>query len=237
MPQQQGASGDAAIASIPGVAVQSLQLEALQQRRELLSEQYQQAMSQRGNVGQERMNAQARGDASMVREYAAVVERLGARMQELERTIQGVDQQIDRLMASPVQADVIAPAEPGAAAEPMPITVVPPMSFDFGVVAATRAEYQRMMVAEGAVLLLLGAVLWRLGVSRGRRLVSRVEAPRDDAKLQQSIDAIAIEVERLSEGQRFINNVMAGRRPDGEALPARPLPVVEPRDANWITPH
>ena len=32
MPQQQGASGDAAIASIPGVAVQSLQLEALRMR-------------------------------------------------------------------------------------------------------------------------------------------------------------------------------------------------------------
>lgn len=36
-------------------------------------------------------------------------------------------------------------------------------------------------------------------------------------RLQQSVDAIAIEVERLSEGQRFVTKVLAQREP--EALP------------------
>lgn len=47
--------------------------------------------------------------------------------------------------------------------------------------------------------------------------------------------AIAIEVERLSEGQRFINNLMATRRPEREALPS--LPGTTPNDGTRITPH
>ena len=229
MPQQIGTAGEHAIASF---SVQSVQLQALQARRELLADQYATAMTERGRIGQERLNAQARGDVAMVREYEAVVTRIGERMQGLERSIQGVDRQIDEAMKSPVQVEPIAPVAPG---EPgMAVTVMPPPFADF---AVQRMQYQRMMVAEGAVFLLLGALLWRFGVARGRRQVRHVEAPRDETKLQQAVDAIAIEVERLSEGQRFINNLMAGRRPEREALPVQPLPIAEPRDGTWITPH
>jgi hypothetical protein len=238
MPQQTGAEGGPAFA---GVDAQSLRLRVLQERRELLSDQYQSAMTERGRIGQERLNAQARGDAAMVREYDGVVARIGARMQELEQAVQGMDRQIDDAMKSPIQFEATAPGQPG---EPVTVTVMPPPPPDFGTLVAQnealnvqRIEYQRIMVAEGAVLLMLGALLWRFGVARGRRQAARAEPPRDDSKLQQSVDAIAIEVERLSEGQRFINNVMAGRRPEREPLPAQPLPIVEPRDSAWITPH
>jgi hypothetical protein len=229
MPQQTGAAGEHAIASFN---VQSVRLQALQARREMLADQYQTAMTERGRIGQERLNAQARGDVAMVREYEAVVTRIGDRMQGLERSIQGVDRQIDEVMKSPVPLEGLAPAAPG---EPVTVTVAPPQAYaEF---PAQRAAYQRMMAAEGAVFLLLAALVWRFGVARGRRQASRVEAPRDDVKLQQAVDAIAIEVERLSEGQRFINNLMAGRRPEREALPVQPLPIAEGRDGTWITPH
>lgn len=238
MPQQTGAAGAPATPAIPGVAFSTLQLEVLQHRRELLSDQYQTAMSERGRVGQERLNAQARGDATMVREYEGVIARTGARMEELERSIQALDRQIDEAMKRPVEADAIAPRAPG---EPVTVTVTPPMPFAEEFVAQ-RMEFQRMMAIEGVVLLLLAAVMWRFGVARGRRQAVQAEPPRDDTRLQQAVDAIAIEVERLSEGQRFINNVMAGRRPEREGLPAQPmaappLPMAEPRDNAWITPH
>ena len=102
---------------------------------------------------------------------------------------------------------------------------------------AQRVEYQRMMVAEGAVFLLLGVVLWRLGLARGRRQAMRTEAPRDDARLQQAVDAIAIEVERLSEGQRFINNILSTKRPERDALPAQQRSMADPRDGSRNTPH
>jgi hypothetical protein len=238
MPQQSGGAAAPAIPAIPGVNFSALQLEVLQHRRELLSDQYQTAMAERGRVGQERLNAQARGDAAMVREYEGVIARTGARMEELERSIQAVDRQIDEAMKRPVEAEAIAPGAPG---EPVTVTVTPPMPFAEELIAQ-RQEFQRMMAIEGVVLLLVAAVMWRFGVARGRRQAVRVEPPRDETRLQQAVDAIAIEVERLSESQRFINNVLAGRRPEREGVPAQPLPVsplpkTEPRDSAWITPH
>lgn len=236
MPQQTGAAGGPAIARINA---QSVHLNALQERRELLSDQYQNAMAERGRVGQERLNAQARGDAAMVREYEGVVARIGNRMQELERTLADVDRQIDEAMKSPVQVEAIAPGAPGEL-----VAITPPVAFDARSLVSTsqalvaqRVEYQRIMVVEAAALLMLGALLWRLGVARGRRQAVRIEVPRDDTRLQQAVDAIAIEVERLSEGQRFINNILSAKRPEQEALPAQPRPMVEPRDDTWSTPH
>ena len=235
MPQQ--TAGEPAFARINA----QMQLQALHERREMLSSQYQSAMTERGHVGQERMNAQARGDAGMVKEYDGVLERIGKRMQEIERTMAGVDKQIDEAMKAPVQVEAIAPGAGGAA---VAIPGPPPMEFDFGslmhqgeALRAQRDEYQQMMIAEGAVLLMLGALLWRFGVARGRRQALRMAAPRDDTKLQQAVDAIAIEVERLSEGQRFVNSVLSGKRPEREALPAQPRPAAEPRDPAWNTPH
>ena len=56
--------------------------------------------------------------------------------------------------------------------------------------------------------------------------------PRDDVsgkrleRMEQAIDAIAIEVERVSEGQRFVTKVLAERMPVPQALGAGPLEPV-----------
>ncbi|MEQ1693083.1 MAG: hypothetical protein ABMA00_17470 [Gemmatimonas sp.] len=223
------------VASGPAVAgfnAQSARLHALQQRKELLTDEYNNAMQQRGRIGQERLNAQARGDVAMVREYEGSVTRIGQRMQELERTIQGVDQQIDEAMKTEVPLEELAPI---AAGSPTSITVMP--SFPSEAFTEQRMEFQRMMVAEGVVFVLLAALLWRFGVARGRRQAVQMDAPRTDVKLQQAVDAIALEVERLSEGQRFVTNILSAKRPEHDALPVPPRPVAEARDGSWNTPH
>jgi hypothetical protein len=67
----------------------------------------------------------------------------------------------------------------------------------------------------GLVGIGLGArVLWRWG----SRVQPRDGAPRDDSRLERletSVDAIAIEVERISEAQRFMVRLL------GDSLPAR----------------
>ena len=62
-----------------------------------------------------------------------------------------------------------------------------------------------------------------LAIGYARRLWIRGEEPRraisDDsaeriAQMQHSIDAMAIEIERISEGQRFVTKVLAQRHPE-----------------------
>jgi hypothetical protein len=230
MPQDAITAGAAAASRV----AQTVRLQALHERREMLSEQYQSAMRERGQIGQERLNAQARGDAGMVREYESVVARIGGRMQELERSIQRLDQQIDEAMKAPLPVEVAVPGAPG---EPAAITIAPPPFPYANELISQRIEFQRMMAAEGAILLALGALLWRFGVARGRRLATRAEAPRDDTKLQQAVDAIAIEVERLSEGQRFVTNILSTKRPERDVVPLSPRPLAEQPESTWITPH
>jgi hypothetical protein len=44
-------------------------------------------------------------------------------------------------------------------------------------------------------------------------------------RMEQSIDSIAVEVERISEGQRFTTKLLAERTPQGEAAePRKPRP-------------
>jgi len=229
MPQDAITAGATAASQV----AQTVRLQALHARREMLSEQYQSAMRERGQIGQERLNAQARGDAGMVREYESVVARIGGRMQELERSIQRLDQQIDEAMKAPLPVEVAVPGAPG---EPAAITIAPPPYFPDDLMAQ-RIQFQRMMVAEGAVFLMLSALLWRFGVLRGRRQAARAEAPRDDTKLQQAVDAIAIEVERLSEGQRFVTNILSTKRPERDVVPLSPRPLAEQPESTWITPH
>lgn len=77
--------------------------------------------------------------------------------------------------------------------------------------ALARAEG---LHAGGHVLLaLLGAyALWRLAPTAGLRDVAH-ELPVDDRldHLQQSVDAVAIEVERIGEAQRFSTKLQAER--------------------------
>jgi hypothetical protein len=67
----------------------------------------------------------------------------------------------------------------------------------------------------GFVAIGLGArILWRMGARRKPTL----EAPQDEGRMQRletAVDAIAIEVERISEAQRFMVGLLS------ESLPAR----------------
>lgn len=220
--------------------VSQVQLQALQVRRELLSSQYQQAMSERGHVSQERMNAQARGDTKMVQEFDATIERLGVRVRQLEKSVSDADRAVDEAMKALSSEGVVA--LPGPPPSPVEMfTNAPP--FDPGeMLSAQRVQFQKMMVAEGVGFALIAALLWRFGVARGKRAAARERealkaTSQTDDRMQQAIDAIAIEVERLSEGQRFVNNVLSKRRPERESLPLSARKQSTPTDGTHITPH
>jgi hypothetical protein len=81
----------------------------------------------------------------------------------------------------------------------------------------------------------LGArILWRLGSHAKPREVSSMDSGAIQ-RLETAVDAIAIEVERISEAQRFTVTLLAeqlparrGERPGESAAPAIPVRVNTP---------
>lgn len=74
------------------------------------------------------------------------------------------------------------------------------------------AQVSTIIVCLVGSLTLIGVVAWRL-INAGNRKKSAPPA-HDDQRLehlQQSIDAIAIEVERIAEAQRFTAKLMSER--------------------------
>jgi len=89
----------------------------------------------------------------------------------------------------------------------------------------------RIMMVEALAFVLLGIVLYKLGWRRARRKFAGA-APNDSGRmdqLQNAVDAIAVEIERISEGQRYVtkrlNEGTAGAEPisvgQEEAIPVR----------------
>ena len=84
-----------------------------------------------------------------------------------------------------------------------------PDVYSFAVVAAVIAGFIGSMVA-----LFIGA---RVALQRTRpREIARVDDARFE-RLEQAVDSIAIEIERMSEAQRFTAKLLAER---GAALPS-----------------
>jgi hypothetical protein len=74
-----------------------------------------------------------------------------------------------------------------------------------------------------AIILSIGIPLVRGLVRRWDRKASAPALPPDTAarleRIEQAIDAMSIEVERIAEGQRFVTRLMSDRAPERVALP------------------
>lgn len=91
----------------------------------------------------------------------------------------------------------------------------------------SRAPSERTQATLGGLAMLLiffplalalSRALWRRGGRRDTPVESRESIARL-ARLEQAVDAIAVEVERVSESQRFLTRVLAEPAPTREALP------------------
>jgi hypothetical protein len=79
-------------------------------------------------------------------------------------------------------------------------------------------------------------IVWRL--VRPPRDTSQVNDPAANARLdrlEQSMDAIAIEIERISEGQRFVTKILTDRPASSSVEPIRAPERQSLRPS--ITPH
>jgi hypothetical protein len=97
------------------------------------------------------------------------------------------------------------------------------LPFVFGYVALLSGTIGALLHKKYAELRRDAAAYRRLTAARShRRQPDALESPEDVAR---AIEAIALEVERISEGQRFLTKLLAGkRRPDGHVSPLSPIP-------------
>jgi hypothetical protein len=154
--------------------------------------------------------------------------------------LRGVDGQIARLrqeMAG-LQAELrqreaiaesppIQPAVPQPTPLPVPIIVPPPAppAVATTVVPSAEADPSGLILGGMVTLFVLAplafAVAWRIirrGAPAGRRLESEEDRARL-ARMEEAINAIALDVDRLSESQRFLTNALVAE--------ARQAPVRE----------
>lgn len=74
-----------------------------------------------------------------------------------------------------------------------------------------------------AIILSIGIPLVRALIRRWDRQSATLPLPPDTSarleRIEQAVDAISIEVERIAEGQRFVTRLMTEKAPERVALP------------------
>lgn len=94
--------------------------------------------------------------------------------------------------------------------------------------------FSALVIASGvfAASTLGFAVAWVRARERAIRAEQRMApAPGGDARfdrLEQAVETIAVEIERMSEGQRFVSRLLAERSAQGPEAGARPARVTTP---------
>jgi hypothetical protein len=176
----------------------------------------------------------ARMDATAGREVQRRIGTLDASIDRLERQITTANEYITaghaRFGGEAGRAWTIEPPVPAVPAMPAVPAVppVPPIEFTTVPPPASPPDIVgRALLLEGAGFLLLGAFVWVIARRRLERRLGARAATGDQgiqmSHLQQSVDAIALEVERISENQRWVTKVLHEKALGGGE--ARPVDV------------
>jgi hypothetical protein len=188
-------------------------------RRAEVREQLESITSWRGRLVQERHNAQATGNTVVVAELDGRIKELGDRSKRLEQSLLSTEDAITQGIANGVADEGMTVAVP-------PIPPIPEMPSFPGVAVHDLGGYTGRdiaVVALGQTLgfVLIGLFLWRMAFRRGARSVQVPGGGRDVNALQQSVDAIAVEIERISENQRFVTKLL---NENGQKVPEKSGP-------------
>jgi hypothetical protein len=159
-----------------------------------------------------------------------------ARLTELDVRIALLDQEAARTNTRIAELLGNAPHEHTAPQPPPAFEVPPPPPpyFEVPVGWIPREVMMKALGFEAAAFVLLTALLCRWTWMRAKsRFAARPHI--ENTQLQQAVDAIAIEVERISEGQRFVTTLLNQRHADQKEARPGIIPQSAPK-ARVITP-
>jgi hypothetical protein len=144
---------------------------------------------------------------------------LEARLAVLDQRILHLESEMDRtgqLLASPQAAQYGAETRPAQNFGPQ---------FPFSRFDPTPVAVCFVLFVMSPIALSISRLFWKRG---SRKMTVPPTAPDSTERLErieQAVDAIAIEVERVSEGQRFVTRLLSERAPAIGAAPAEPVRV------------
>jgi hypothetical protein len=180
--------------------------EALRAKREVLGDQMSRLLNRRNTVS-ERLNGPNVGPAEKVA-LEQHIQELNTRIIDMEKQLHAADAEV-----------AAAAGVPGAAMpEPRPPNAGPPE--EMLVIGTVFTGIALVIVA-----LAYARRLWKGATTVVAQIPAAFEARF--TRFEQSLDAVAIEIERVSEGQRFLTKVLAEQ--SSRALGAGPAQPVEIR--------
>jgi hypothetical protein len=197
--------------SLPGGAMTKEDVANLRARRSELSDQIESATGRRRELAEQVRRADGVNKAGLETRLAT----LDQRIVRLEGELDEVGQQL----ASPQAATYVAQTRP-------PMNFEPPR---FSNVDPEPIIICFILFVLSPLALSISRLIWK----RGTRVSTRTPALHADAgerleRIEQGMDAIAIEVERVSEGQRFVTKLLSERNGLGlnaAQQPAEPVRV------------
>ena len=173
------------------------EVRALENRIESLREQLQDAAARRNTVADNLKSADEQARSGYVE-----------RLQILDTRIIAIETEISNSVAR------LAEAPPSARYEAI-ATQQPPRPEEIGRVLDSAIPIVAIVSVFGIapIAIAVARFIWKRSTAPAPRNSAPDRATQDKLEhLQQSMDAIAIEVERISEGQRFVTKVMADRQ-------------------------
>jgi len=144
---------------------------------------------------------------------------LEARLGVIDQRILHLESEMDRtgqLLASPQAQQYGAETRPPQNFGPQ---------FPFSRFDPTPASIAFVIFVLSPVALSISRLLWKRGSRKITVPPPAAESTERLERIEQAVDAIAIEVERVSEGQRFVTRLLSERAPAIGAAPAEAVPV------------
>lgn len=204
-PAQAVQRADAAGQPRIGVPGSEAELRAISILRSELRSQVEAVTELRQELTNQLAQAQAVGDRAGANEVMSRIRTLEARSGTLQQQILQADDAIATALARGVGSN-----------EGVSITIPPapmPPIMSFPRPGVDEDVFVGTILSMTLVFAFLGVLLYRWGGRRARKQFAAA-GPSDPAQiqnLQQAVDVIAVEVERISEGQRFVSKLLNER--------------------------
>ena len=182
-------------ASLPGGTMSRQELADLRARRSEISDQLESAASRRRELAEQLRRADGANKAG-----------LESRLEVLDQRIVRLESELDatgQRLASPEAARLLAETRP-------PRNFDPPVRFRDIDPEPILISFTLFVLAP--ISIAISRLIWK----RASRVASMAPAIGDESnqrleRIEQAMDAIAIEVERVSEGQRFVTRLLSER--------------------------
>lgn len=205
------------------VPTTSAELQAMQLRRSELTQQLGSLSDSRQRLTGERFAASANQNQAIVAELDGRVKELGVRIVRIEREKLSTDDAIAAALARGVASDqALSPGPAVVTIDGPPQVITIPGDLGSLSPADIRKDYERMMAMEALTFILLGFFGWRWAKRRWERQRAREVTVETGAskELKDAVYAMAVEIERISENQRFVTKLLS-EKPQVERDPAR----------------